>query len=403
MARRRILYFDLLLFLFAAFVLLRGWLFHLLFLFFLLLPIVLLFLVLPLRYAVRVRLAAEEDLAAKGSYVLNMDVENRSILPCACLEIALASENLLGRSVTDADADRVGTIRLATALQPKAHTAWAAETVFDCCGRYDIAVKNAWVSDPLGLIRLPLAVKNRTAERMQLYVLPSTVHRTMDAEKNADLGRDSDVYSTVKPGGDPAELFQLRDYRAGDAQHSIHWKLSGRWDRLIVREFGLPLSPSLCFLVSISHGAAMQAAESVLATVLSVSEYLLAQDTPHRIGWVGEDGALVLRDVDAPHVLADVLHGLLSLPATKQGETLNRYLTMQPPQPELHLLLLTAGAQTQSESYDRLLNMAAEGGFCRRLTLLQDGMNKQRAEQLRNLGCEAYLLDGRRPDAEEVF
>ena len=399
MARSRILYFDLLLFLFAAFVLLEEWLFHVLFLFFLLLPMALLLYVLLLRYCVFLRLADAEDLIAKGSYCLRLAAENRSILPCGMVRMQLKTVYRLGQ-VPDQLRDERSLLQ--TALPPLCRTDWCSELRIDAAGRMDLTIEQAWVYDPLGLIRLPIAARNRTAAQLQLYVLPEPVRRTMDAEKAADLGRDSDTYSPVKSGGDPAELFRLRDYRPGDARHSIHWKLSGRWDRLIVREFGLPLSPALCFLVSLTAGVSAQDAEEVLATVLSVSEHLLAQSIPHRIGWVGEDSVLNIRDIDTNNDLADALHGLLALPAAKQGTALLQFLTAQPPQPELHLLLLSAGPETRSDAEDRLLLTATEGGFCRRLSILSASMSKQRAAHLRGLGCEAYLLDGRRPDVEEV-
>ena len=34
----------------------------------------------------------------------------------------------------------------------------------------------------------------------------------------------------------PGEDYDLRDYRPGDPMRSIHWKLSSKWDELIVRE-----------------------------------------------------------------------------------------------------------------------------------------------------------------------
>ena len=399
MARNRILYFDLLLFLFAAFVLLEGWLFHLLFVFFLLLPFVSLLFTLPLCYAVRVRLASEEDLTGKGSYTLELAAQNRSMIPCSCVRVVIRTENLLGRS---GDLTEKRSISLQTSLRPRCETVLEKKFLLPTAGRTDITVEKVFVCDPLGLVRLPVSKKHRTAETMQLYVLPEPVRRTMEAEKAADLGRDSDTYSLVKAGNDPAELFQLREYRMGDARHSIHWKLSGRWDRLIVREFGLPLSASVCFLVALHEGVRVEQAESVIATVLSVSEDLLAKEIPHRMGWIGEDGALTVRDIDSQNALAEALHALLALPASKQGETLLQYLSTHAPEPEQHLLLFSAGRETDNAAEDRAVLTAAEGGFCRRFTILSEGMDAKRAEHLRSLGAEAYLLDGRRPDAEEV-
>ena len=39
-----------------------------------------------------------------------------------------------------------------------------------------------------------------------------------------------------QPGGGFSEIHDLREYRPGDSLHEIHWKLSAKTDKLIVRE-----------------------------------------------------------------------------------------------------------------------------------------------------------------------
>ena len=43
-------------------------------------------------------------------------------------------------------------------------------------------------------------------------------------------------YSGSRPGDDPGETFDIREYREGDSIRQIHWKLTGKMDRLIIRE-----------------------------------------------------------------------------------------------------------------------------------------------------------------------
>ena len=59
---------------------------------------------------------------------------------------------------------------------------------------------------------------------------------------NPDSQEDSDSYSQERPGADLTETFQIREYVPGDSMRQIHWKLSGKFDRLIVRDPALPIT-----------------------------------------------------------------------------------------------------------------------------------------------------------------
>ena len=51
---------------------------------------------------------------------------------------------------------------------------------------------------------------------------------------------DSDIYDDIRPGYDPSELFDVREFQNGDRLQSVHWKLSARTDELMVKENSLP-------------------------------------------------------------------------------------------------------------------------------------------------------------------
>lgn len=51
---------------------------------------------------------------------------------------------------------------------------------------------------------------------------------------------DSDIYDDLRPGYDPSELFDVREFQNGDRLQSVHWKLSARTDELMVKENSLP-------------------------------------------------------------------------------------------------------------------------------------------------------------------
>ncbi len=101
-------------------------------------------------------------------------------------------------------------------------------------GVLQLTLRRACVQDafPLFARRLPSVAAAR------ILIRPA---RTPVDVSPDDFWRDSDRYSTTRAGTDPSETFRIRDYVPGDPVRQIHWKLSEKLDRPLVRDFGLPL------------------------------------------------------------------------------------------------------------------------------------------------------------------
>ena len=401
MAGNRILYTYALFFAFILFVLFDLYLFHLLFIFLLILPVVSLLSALPVRKNLRYALEIDDDIMAKGVCDIRIKARNGSVLPCAGVRFTLERHNALGR-VGERYTESAEDI-LQFSLGPKRSHAMQPAVKMAHCGRVDIFVRRVQVLDTLGLIALNVPEKNGATAAGSVYVLPELQQRSIQTDEAADLGLDSARYSTEKAGGDPSEIFQLRDYREGDPRHSVHWKLSSRMNRLIVREFGLPLNPSLHFLLELREDATPEAAEAMLGTMLAFSEYLMARNVNHVISWISEEGSLRTMPVTGPEALASVLHELLALPAQARWSTLERFATEGVARADTHVVYLLAGSVWNApgdEAGARLLAALTDLGACRRLTLMPHACDDKTAAALRELGCEVQLLDGSVPGAE---
>ena len=395
MTGNRILYGYALFFAFILFVLFDLYLFHLLLIFLIVLPLISLLAILPVRNNLRYALEIEDDILPKGACGIRLLARNGSVFPCACVRFSLERRNALGRigeRYTEDIAESVqfplGPMRTFS-IQPSIKMAY--------CGRVDLKIRRVSVIDMLGLFAL--AVPERQAAGGSIYILPELQVRSIQTDEAADLGLDSATYSTNKSGGDPSEIFQLRDYREGDARHSIHWKLSSRMNRLIVREFGLPLNPSLHFLLELREDATPAAAEAMLGTMLAFSEHLMAREVTHSISWINEDGGLHTIPVTGPEMLASALHELLALPGQARWSALERFAAESGIKSDTHLIYLVAGTvwNASDSAGAQLLGSLVDLGFCRRLTIMPERCTKDSAVALRGFGCEVQLLDGRIP------
>jgi len=167
----------------------------------------------------------------------------------------------------------------------------------ECCGTVDISIRRIRIYDYLRLF----SCKVRVNERMQrVTVLPKRVQVPFENTAPPAYCEDSELYADI-PGDDPSEITNLRDYVPGDAVSRIHWKLSSKSNRMIVKEFGMPVRKHVLLAVehiSTERGHSvhiMQQAETLLSLAYSLSCELLEAEIPFEIAWYSPAQEKVLR------------------------------------------------------------------------------------------------------------
>ena len=106
------------------------------------------------------------------------------------------------------------------------------------------------------------------------------VHMENPVENTGDGSR----YSPDRPGQDVSEIFALREYVPGDEIRKIHWKLSGKTDRTMVRDFSLPLNYSVFLLLELTRGSE-ELVDAQVEIFLALSRTLLENGISHNMGW----------------------------------------------------------------------------------------------------------------------
>ncbi|HWQ42186.1 MAG TPA: DUF58 domain-containing protein [Desulfosporosinus sp.] len=150
------------------------------------------------------------------------------------------------------------------------------------CGKLDCCLTELRIYDYLGLF--PFRPKTDQRQSRAVFVLPSLYPLTnIDRGSKVLQDAESDVFSPSKAGDDPSELFDIREYRNGDRLSRIHWKLSDRHDRLMVKDFGLPISTAVLLLFDLNGGS--KELDGLLDTIHSVSCFLLENQIVHEMEW----------------------------------------------------------------------------------------------------------------------
>jgi len=142
--------------------------------------------------------------------------------------------------------------------------------VLSCC------VEKARVYDYLKLFRIPV----RAGQTVEVLVRP----REEEPSSLPNLSRFLTKQLKPKPGGGFSEEHELRDYREGDPLRDIHWKLSVKTDRLILREAQEPVRRRVLLTLDLA-GMADQI-DSVLGRFLWMSKWLLEHEVSHELLWI---------------------------------------------------------------------------------------------------------------------
>lgn len=335
-----------------------------------LIPLLSLLLTLPACFLVRIRIRLEKDTAEKGEPVpLVMEVENRWVMPCALAQVKLRCVNHLGQSA-EGDVFRPLDLMASTEAAARRRVVLRQSLVSRWCGKVEVSAAKVRVADLLRLFRLPVMGRPKTQE---ISILPRIQEvGVYPAEGSATL--ESERYSPYRPGDDPGEVFQVREFREGDSLRRVHWKLSQRMSTWMVRDFSQPIEYGLYVLVEPGASLSPELLDRMMEAFTSLSASMIQEGCIHRVGWM--DGEVLrweeLEDLDS---LSAVLENLLAVRAEKKRLALEECLEGKFPVRGGHLLYCTTQGKTEEEEkalLESLTFVKQERGL-RQVTLLLAG------------------------------
>lgn len=189
------------------------------------------------------------------------------------------------------------------------------------CGRMTVSVRHSFSLGLLGI--LPLSQKVQA--RCYVTVLPDTYTPEIDLTLPETASEDNETYAPDRRGNDPTELYQLRDYVPGDSLRQIHWKLSTKLDRPVVREASLPMARTLLVFWD-KTGTTAPAVMDVQAEVLSsLCQTLCEMGRAFTLGWTEPEGAVFFPMGDSEALLQ-------TLPMVLRGGCIQRRVPEELPE-----------------------------------------------------------------------
>lgn len=272
MAFRRFLYFLLIIALISFHIFFIHYISFFMLVFVLVLPIISLCICLLSKKSLMLSMKCKKSISEKNKEIpiIIEAINDRTLLP-NFVKICLKIENVFN---PDSVEEQLSLI-VGKDKQTFSHTISSKYS-----GQLKITATKIKIYDPLGLFSFKYK-KDFSLESVTVMPNIYEIETDISSENHDDV--DSGEYSKEKPGWDLSESFEIREYRSGDSVKKIHWKLSGKLDKTMVREGSLPIS-SLGVLFFALEGSGEEH-DKLTDAFFSLSSTLAENAIAHKYIW----------------------------------------------------------------------------------------------------------------------
>ena len=247
----------------------------------------------------------EPMLGAEKS-LFTISIKNGGLLPVASAEIEAVCSNLrTGES---------DILEINRSIKPRSTVKIPVEMTPANAGRYMLRVSSARISDPLGL--WSKTVECEDAEF--LTFLPEIFEFQLIPAASAAMP-ESDIQSEKSRGSVSGDMTGIREYVPGDPVRNIHWKLSEKTDRMLVKELGVPATDRLLLILDSAAEIAQDpiALNTVASVFASLIRALRQNDLVFSIAWTDpETGEAVIRRIENEEDEGSAADEYLAVPAS---------------------------------------------------------------------------------------
>ena len=248
----------------------------------------------------------------KSRIPLVIKIKKKNSLPAGAIHCFVTVENLMYKEKTERE----------IILQPSGKKEMEFQYFIEMedCGSVRTTVEYADFYDLPGLFSIH-KIYNRV---METLVYPAEIRLVAELDRRPETTTFGDFYDQNRKGQDVSEVSGLRDYTEGDSLGSIHWKLSGKLDELVVREFGYPSNYRVLILYDMMkeyNGETIvnQRNNAVLALTSALSYSMVELNLEHNVGRV-TDGEFHSLPVYSKSTHEQVLLNLLCRPVAQNNE-----------------------------------------------------------------------------------
>ena len=285
---------------------------------------------------VELKLIGPSTMPKNKSGNFNIEAINKSILPISKLKCTISLKNIMTGEVSEE------IIYISLGSRKKENINWSLSS--EHCGKVEIELHELTSYDYLGVF----TNTTKPDESVDVLVLPDTFNVNVDILESRMESLDSPVYSNAYNGIDNTDIFGIREYLPGDNFKNIHWKLTSKFDDLIVKELSSTIENSiiLIFETSISGPCVEEpsVSDAMVEAFISVSKSLVENEQVHTICWLDHQADnLLLKQINSMEDLANLVKDILELGKKENiNSTINRYFRTIGESAFSHILYITS-------------------------------------------------------------
>lgn len=223
-----------------------------------------------------------KDTAEKGENIpLKIQIRNKSRLPSVVQAICSY------RYISGEEQKR---IRKSVYVSAKKRGQLETHIPAKYCGKIEVSISKMRIFDYWGFI----SVQKKCREKYEITIMPKPFPvELVISNRTRWFPVDGESYAQDRSGDDTAEIYEVREYRAGDRIQKVHWKLSAKEENLYIKEFSYPLGAAV--ILMLEEGTREESMEQFMEVVVSVSTALLQGECPHYIIWQKKNTKMLRR------------------------------------------------------------------------------------------------------------
>lgn len=222
------------------------------------------------------------------------------------------------------------------------------------CGKLNIRIQNVICYDYLGIFKT--SIQPNTS--FEMLVLPNQFDENFSFFEHTMRKSNVDVSTLAQKGQDSSDIFSIKEYKPGDEIKHIHWKLTSKFDEIIVKEMSETTDQSILLLLETStlmkeKNFSPKVLDSMMEAFISVSKSLIESSYTHFIGWYDNKmREWIIKEITSIDDLSYVVHDLLQIEKGAHTESgLSLYLKREWNMLYSHLIYITPEQEMQWKKY----------------------------------------------------
>lgn len=247
-------------------------------------------------------------------------VRNESWFPVARVQLHFVFKN----SLTETEEE----LKSALQISSKSKETLKLDLLSEYAGAVEVKLKEVKYFDFLGIFMRQV---KELEEKSKLYILPEQFPVSIDLAESRVGFSDNHQHEANRKGRDGLEIFGIKEYTVDDSLKNIHWKLTSKFDELIVKELSEAVNYTFLIILDLTSQEKKQdpaAIDALVDSFVSISKGLLDIDYAHSIAWLDQEtDYLHIEEVFSEEHLTSLLRQILSVrPVQAEQSVLERFI-----------------------------------------------------------------------------